>query len=336
MFDKQNFKDTFSQVHASEALLTEVLNMTTEQKPSHRPVRHIGRTLLIAAVLICVLSVSVMAAAGATGIKGDVSDALDSFFGNSGDYAEGTAIVKYDDMGQLETNLPAWSREPMDLEVANRLVAPYLYTLEQNTVTKGGFTYTIHAILWDSNTGANLIYWSVENPDGLGDYGVGENGEFFTLESSQMYAVICGRNYIDTVNSTDTKLYLSGYNVDWDEELWCELGLRISLDQKPDTQRITLPRSDRGGMQALRFGDSITMSPVGIRFENTDSVDLSELIIIYHDGSEYVVFSDEQFVDNTTYGLNSSRGDVTYTFNRIVDVETVSGILVNGALYPAA
>lgn len=309
--------------------------MTTEQNQKRPPARKVGRTLLIAAVLICTLSIAALAAAGPARFAGDVTGVLDSFFGNSTDYASHTGIVKYDADGKLETNLPGWSREPLDAEAAERLVAPYLYTIEENTVTKGGFTYTLHAILWDSNTGATMIYWSVENPDGLGDYGIGTNGEFFTLESSEIYAVIGGRNYIDTVNSTDTKLYLSAYEVDWDEELWCELGVRRSIHEKADTQRITLPRNDRGGMEAIRFGDTITMSPVAIRFDGmADGSGLKEAVILFDDGREYVVFSDEQFVDNTTYGLGT-EGCVTYTFNRIVDVEHVSAIALNGELIPA-
>lgn len=332
MFDKKTFQETFSQVTASEALLTEVLNMTNEKKTQSRP---LGRTLLVAAVLICALTVSAVAAAGATGYRGEVADVLEGFFGNGGAYASHEGVVEYDEYGKLAINLPAWSREPMDESLARELVAPYLYTLEENTVVRDGFTYTIHAILWDSNTRACLIYWSVENPQGLGDYRVGMNGEFITTEQSHIYAVVSGRDYIDTANSTDTKLYLCGYEVDWDDELWCELGVRYDISEKADTQKLIIPRADRGGMKALHFGDTITMSPVAIRFDGIrDSVVLKELTVVYGDGSEYVVFSEEKFIDNTTYGLNSTEEYVTYTFNRIVDVDNVTAIVVNGEVYP--
>jgi len=337
MFDKQYFKETFSQVHASDELLTEVLNMATHNNQNKTGRHgHLGRTLLIAAVLLCALTVTAVAAAGAVGITGDVSDALESFFGNSGEYAEHAGVVKYDEMGKLENNMPGWCREPLDADVANRLVAPYLYTLEKNTFSKGGYTYTLHSILWDSNTGANMIYWSVENPDGLGDYRVGQNGEFVRLESSRMYAVIGGRSYIDTINSTDTKLYLSAYDVDWQEEMWCELGVRESIHEQPDTVRQTIPRSDRGGMKAVTV-DNMTLSPIAIRFEGVEeSAVLDELVILFADGAEYVVFSEDQFVDNSPYGLDASEGYVTYLFNRIVDVEQVTAIVVNGEIYPIA
>ena len=345
MFDEKRFKETFDQVQASDELLTEVLDMTTKtEHKTHRP-HKIVRTVLIAAVLICALTITAVAAEVlAKKFSGDTTPVIDAFFGENGEYASGGNIVEYDEWGKLAINLPAWSREPLDLDVAERLVAPYLFTLEENTVTKGGFTYTIHAILYDSNTKAVMIRWSVENPDGLGDYGIGLNGEFFTKEGSDMYAVCGGRAYLDTANSTDTKLYISSFDVDWaldyDDELWCEFGQWYDWDKGKnkawfDTQEITIPRSDRGGMKALTFNDTITLSPVAIRFEGVkDSVILDECIITYKDGGEYVVFSEEQFVDNTTYGLNGEPGYVTYTFNRIVDVENVSAVIVNGEIFP--
>ena len=341
MFDEKKMKATFDQVHASDALLTEVLEMmpNNTNQHIHKPHR-IARTLLIAAVLICVLAGTVTAAvSGAVRVNGDIAGIMDSWFGSSGDYASGSAIVKYDEWGKLSMNIPAWSRESLDMDVAERLVASYLYTLEGNTVTKGGFTYTIHAILYDSNTGAVMVCWSVENPNGLGEYGLSPNGEVFLLEGSAMRWVVGGRNYLDTVNSTDTKLYISSFGVASDDELWARFGVCNDPEngkyaKEVDEQKIILPRSDRGGMKALTFNDNITVSPVAIRFDALEeSADLEELIIAYTDGSEYVVFSDSTFVDNTTYGVDSSQGYVTYSFNRIVDVDNVSAIVVNGEVY---
>lgn len=336
MLDKREFKQTFDQVHASEELLTEVLNMTKQtEHTTHKPMR-ITRTMLIAAVLICALSLSVAAAEVLTRqLTGDSLPILDSFFGNGGDYANSGAIVEYDDEGKLAINMPAWCREPLDLEAAERLVAPYLYTLEENTVTVDGFTYTVHAVLYDSSTKTAMIRWSVENPDGLGKYGIGQNGEFFVQEGSDIFAVIGGRDYLDTVHSTDTKLYISSYEVDWQEELTCEFGRWYDWDKGKmkawfDTVTLTIPRDDRGGMKTVT-ADGITISPVAVRFDNIFVDDLNECSIVYADGSEYVVFSDEAFVQNTTYGLGDSvDGSSTYTFNRIVDVEQVTAIKVNG------
>ena len=340
MFDKQQFQDTFDQVQAPEALLTEVMNMTNQQKP-HRP-KHITRTLLIAAVLICALTITAFAAEALTRkLTGDTLSIADSFFGSSGDYANGGGIVEYDDDGKLALNIPAWSREPLDMEAAERLIAPYLYTLEENTVTVDGFTYTIHAILYDSSTETAMIRWSVENPNGLGKYGIGRNGEFSIQEGSDMFAVAGGRDYIDTAHSTDTKLYISSYAVDWQEDLTCEFGRCYDWDKGTekawfDTVKLLIPRDDRGGMPTVT-GENVTVSPVAIRFDNARVDDLQECAILFKDGSEYTLFSDEQCVMNTTYALGDTEDNTTtYTFNRIVDVEQVTAVRLNGVEIPVA
>ena len=338
MFDEKRLKETFDQVHASDGLLEEVLEMTTKSnRKQYRP-KHITRTLLIAALLVCALTMSVTAAeAIAKKFSGDTTPIVDAFFGENGAYSRGDSVVEYDEWGKLKINMPAWSREPANLELAERLVAPYLYTLEENTVTKGGFTYTIHAVLYDSSTKTALIRWSVENPDGLGKYGVGVNGEFNIQEGSDMVAVAGGRDYVDSVNSTETKLYISSYTVDWQDELYCEFGCWYDWDKGKtkawiDSEKIILPRVDRGGMQTVSVGD-VTISPVAIRFEGMHVDYLRELIIRYKDGGEYRVFSDEPYVSNTTYGLGSEDA-ATYTFNRIVDVEQIVEITVNGEVFP--
>ena len=340
MFDKQQFQDTFDQVQAPEALLTEVLDMTTQQK-KHTP-KHITRTVLIAAVLICALTITAFAAEALTRkLTGDTLSIADSFFGSSGDYANGGGIVEYDDDGKLALNIPAWSREPLDMEAAERLIAPYLYTLEENTVTVDGFTYTIHAILYDSSTETAMIRWSVENPNGLGKYGIGRNGEFSIQEGSDMFAVAGGRDYIDTAHSTDTKLYISSYAVDWQEDLTCEFGRCYDWDKGTekawfDTVKLLIPRDDRGGMPTVT-GENVTVSPVAIRFDNARVDDLQECAILFKDGSEYTLFSDEQFVMNTTYALGDTEDNTaTYTFNRIVDVEQVTAVRLNGVEIPVA
>lgn len=338
MFDEKQFKETFDQVHASEELLTEVLEMTSKTKHKSQAPKKIVRTMLIAAILVCALTLTAAAAGVITRkLNGDTTSVIDGFFGENGAYASSEAIVKYDEWGKLAINMPAWSRETVDIEIAERLVAPYLFTLEENTVTKDGFTYTIHAILYDSHTKTYLVRWSVENPDGLGDFGLGVNGEFSIKEGSEIYAVCGGRAYVDTVNSTDTKLYVSSFGVDWQDELYCEFGRWYDWDKGKmnawmDTEKIILPREDFGGMQSVTVGN-VTISPVAVHIEDVHVDSLQELVILYKDGGEYTVFSDEAFVNNTTYGLGGDK-DATYTFNRIVDVENISGIIVNGEIFP--
>ena len=224
----------------------------------------------------------------------------------------------------------------MDVAAAGRYVAPYLYTLEENVFVKGGFTYTVNAVLFDSNTGATVVYWSVENPEGLGDYKVAPNGEIYLLETSAMRWVVGGGNYLDSANSTETKLSICSYDVSWQDEITAQFGACLDSESGKhagsfDIQEVVIPRSDMGGMVSLELDGGITLSPIAVSIEG-DALGLGEFSIVCADGSEYTVFSEESFVDNTTYGLMDERGGATYVFNRIVDVESVSGVMVNGEM----
>lgn len=335
MLDEKLFRETFDQVQASPRLLQEVLDMKKTTKKASVLPKGAARVVLTAA-LICLLTTSVAAAAvtaTAALFRGDVSSLMEAVFGNGGDYSSSDGVKEYDEDGKLMTLVPAWERVPVDQEVAQRLVAPYLYTLEENVLTKDGFTFTIEAIVYDSNTESSVMRWSVENPEGLGDYLVNEQGELCMMESSKLFWISGGRDYLDTDLSTDTKLVVTTYDIHWEDEFWVEFGVSRG-ERKPDTETIILPRKDFGGMEALHFDGGVTVSPIAIRFAERDSVELSQCSLRFADGSVYEVFDDQAFVDNTTSGLNDSEEHcVTYTFNRVVDVEQVTELLVNGMAY---
>ena len=325
------FRETFDQIRAPEALAERVMAAAKEQGTGRRSAGKIGRAVLVAAVLVCVLAVGAAAGGGiAAFVQGDGTGVVEAIY-SGGSYASGDGIVEYTDWGSLDGFIPAWDRGSVDPELAQQLAA-FLYTLEENTVTRGGFTYTIHAVLYDAGTGAAVVYWSVENPDGLGDYAVDRNGKFCTLESSGMYAVCMGRTYLDEENSTDTKLYLSSYGLDWGEELWCEFGCRTEGER--DSQRIIIPADDRGGMACITLDETAVISPVALKLMGWHGDDVDEVTITFRDGSEYVLVSEALFVDNATYA-GTQADSTTYTFNRIIDVGQIACVTVNGTVYSA-
>ena len=108
-----------------------------------------------------------------------------------------------------------------------------------------------------------------------------------------------------------------------------------------ESNALVLPLNDGGGMESISFADgSITLSPIALRvnaenmeflYENADIYcDISRLVIRYADDTEYVLYSDEPYIDNTTYALNSYDGTViSYTFNRLVDIDVVEAVIIN-------
>lgn len=333
MLSEKSIKDTFDQVHSSEQLLKEVLDMTTRGKRKGHSGARAGRAAMLAAALVAALSVTAVAASHVIDEATNGQSTIAALFGNGGEYAEGPAIVEYDESGRLATNLPAWSKEAVDAAVADELVAPHLYSLEENTFVVGGFTYTVDAVLYDSSTNATMIYWSVENPNGLGDYGVGPNGEVFLLETSAMRWVVGGKSYVDTANSSDNLLRVCSYDVELREDIEIQLGACLDPEngkhaKSYDVQKVLIPRHDLGGMPNLTLEDGTTISPVAIRLEGVGETNLDSLVISYDDGSEYVVLSSNPSVDNTAYGIVDDQGRMTYVFNRIVDINAIEAVHV--------
>ena len=90
----------------------------------------------------------------------------------------------------------------------------------------------------------------------------------------------------------------------------------------------------------------MTVSPIGMRVEdsvaigceNMDCID--EVVIQFADGTEYLLFGEQEGLDcevnNLAYALSlgGNYRKVTYAFNRIVDVENIAAIVVNGSVFP--
>lgn len=353
MYDKEMFKEAFSVLTASEDTLKEVMKMTVNRKKTSR----ISRITLVAAAVILVLSMATVAMAyvGFTQYENPRA-MLRAFFGDNGtNTSEG--IVEYNEDGQLEMNLPGWERVPIDEELAEDLITDHI-SGENATITWAGYTLTVEACLYDTLTQGVLIYYTVENPDGISGYGIDPNSQFGWIpEVGNIFITIPlpGATYIDEAMSTETKLYICEYVIIWDyaddpSMLEIEVGV-YTLDPEPyhendntlrdvqGTVPIQLP--DGGGMEALTLSDgNVLVSPIGIRiYEEAFGFDpawyIHEIIFRFDDGSEYVLLSNENFIDNRMYALGSNAADAsikyntTHLFNRIVDVNNLVEIILD-------
>ena len=71
------------------------------------------------------------------------------------------------------------------------------------------------------------------------------------------------------------------------------------------------------------------LASLGVDSDSIDSITLH-----YTDGSEYVVENEADFVSNRTYALlDMERDIITYTFNRIVDTNSIASVEINGVTY---
>lgn len=344
MFDSKLYKETFSQVQASGETLSEVLNMSKKNK--HNGART-ARLVLIAAVVTAMLATTAFAYVGFTQYENPM-EMLKTFFGAE-EYTleEGRTFTYQDAYGnEVEADLPDVEKVPVDEKVAEEDVAPYVGAVGQ-TLTYEDYTLTVSAHLYDSATDCGVIYYTLENPNGVSGYELQSDGEVWWPSGGMIqFLGASGENYIIEDETTDTKLTVAVYYCGADKEEYLTLAFYADTDNQ-----LKLPLDDGGGMDALMLADgNISLSPVAIRITVTDMdylwlredgtmspsiyCNIDRLAIRYKDGTEYVVESDEPYINNTTYVLISFDGStMSYTFNRLIDIDQVEAVIINDVEY---
>lgn len=349
MFDETEYREVFSQVKASGNLTRRVLNMKQEKK-AFRFTR-VVRIAFVGAMLCCMLALTAFAYTGFV-VYENPSSMLDAFFGENGyDHVEAETIT-YDkgEAGLAQWQAPEQDREPVDETLAQELIAPHIAAVGQK-VTYEAYTMTIVAYSFETETNTALLYYTIENPNGVTGYSLQKNGELWWPGGEMVYCNQSMKSYIIQTETTDTKLSLAGYisilasgrgediylnftsNLDWNE-----LGNRVE-----SVSGINLPvHSDTEGMDTVALADgNIVISPMSIVIYGRDlglmnagnETRVHSLLIRYSDGTEYLVL--DEGVMNYAYGtmVQQPDGYVTYCLNRIVDLKNVSTVVVNGTEY---
>lgn len=332
MFDKKLYQETFSSLHASEDVLVEVMNMTSKTKKHAK----LSRTIALAAAVAVLCGVVTAAAAGFLRYENPTA-MLHALFGEN--VSSGNGIVEYDENGRLMTNLPAWERVPVDETLAQELIAPYIFAVGESTVC-GDYTLNVEALLFDAATQAGMIYYTVENSNGVSGYEVFPDGELWWPAEASVFTRVQGssRAYLDTAMSSETKLYICAYFINTRAEKNVCVGIGSGEDRsKVNDISLELP-GDVGIAGVELASGAIRLSPVSIQMDlaslGVDSDSIDSITLYYTDGSEYVVENEADFVSNHTYAVIAQGGVIiTYTFNRIVDTDSISSVEINGVMY---
>lgn len=106
-------------------------------------------------------------------------------------------------------------------------------------------------------------------------------------------------------------------------------------DMCPD--KIIIPEQALGEMSSITLKDGdITISPIAMYIDVTDWTDYPEheaeiCILRFADGTEYVVRDETH--ENYMFAVgNGERNDVNYMFNRIVDVNEITSVVLDGGI----
>lgn len=343
MFDPKMYKETFAQVQASEETLSEVLKMTKKQ--NHNYGRRFTRMLVIAAVVTAMLATTAFAYVGFTQYENPMQ-MLDAFFGSAEYKIDEGGYVRTETYYDQEWDIvePTVEHVPVDTRVAEEDVAPYVSGVGQ-TVTYQDYTLTVEAHLYDSATECGVIYYTLENPNGVRGYDLQLDGEVWWPGGELIVMRGChGKNYIIEEETTDTCLSVAHYYCGIYEEY-------IEACFSAQEEGLMLPLTDGGGMDALAAADGqIAISPVAIRITVTDmeflcwkadgtySSDkenhIDYLAIRNKDGTEFIIQSDEPYMNNTMYALITYDGNVvSYAFNRLIDIDQVEAVIINDVEY---
>ena len=311
---------------------------------SRKPVRF----AIVAAVLVMMLGITAGAYVGFNR-HSDPAGVLHSFFEQES-YAEGDAIVEYEKIEvdgevyeKLKTNMPAWERMPLDEAVAEKYIYPYVYGVD-SSVNWGGYTLTVEAVVYDAAIGSGLLYYTVENPNGVGGYEVWVNGEVNWPVTSPYYTALshADKTYIDDVRSTDTKIYICSYFItieEWGElQLWLgngaeyERGERVAMTIMLPEEALENRSFDGGNVVVSPIGMRVDKAALGLRLTN----DIDHITLRFSDGSEYIVEQDyeEAYISNKAYALEDDNGSISrILFNSVVNIDKLSELEIEGQIF---
>ena len=167
--------------HIDESYIIEALELSggayahgkENENMNRRTFRKSGRIVLVAAILALVLGITAGAYVAFNRYERP-DEMMDSFAGGA-DYMGGSAegYEKYETVeidGEERITLSelrlGWERLSTDEALLEELVYPYAADVD-GSITFGDYTVTMEACLYDDDTRGCILYYTVENPNGV-------------------------------------------------------------------------------------------------------------------------------------------------------------------------
>lgn len=337
-----------------EARIQETYKQLGKRKGSHK---RSFRNMAAAIAVVCLAVPGVVYASSRT-------EFFKAMFGN--DTRESNDVIRreIDDGkgGKVAVTLPSREYVPVDEEQAESAIGKYVMN-EPIEKKIGSHTLCIESFVYDRN-GA-MMYFTLEREGGVtalaGDQETNlTKGAYFTDDSDFYFncetknGAYAGENtYIDMKKSTDDKLYCYSYIL-WNEPLKDgdvpELMLEtfhctrkeLTETTKTETERIRLTDKDPVPVQKIDMGEKgyAEYSPITLSVDMAKGMGLSKeeaedpyylesIEVVYKNKETYVVCDKEKNVENSSYQLGSGTYYKT-VFNRLVEVDEIEKIIVNG------
>ena len=326
-------------------------------------VSHLGIKVAVAAAALVMASPFVVNAA--TG--GELFARIWGNEGKSNVASHQVTIVesgKIDDDGNpvtVDVKMPKIEYAAQDPDVADKLLNGK-YTTEPVSTTIGDTTVTVETVVHD---GMGIVAaYTVERAGGVNCFNYSQldneaKGAWFNEDQNIMFGFEegAGKIWVDLERSTDTKLYCYEYMVTIGSKssikdhitLFCQeykdtrANIEKMNNEKGDTsyikdsKSVKVPVADKLTSETFKSSDkgTIKISPIAMKWDSTggkapkgealDSV--SNVKITLNDGSTYLVFDE----NTASYGyICGDDTGFTVLFNRLVDVDNIAKITIDG------
>ena len=335
----------------------------TQSKAPAKRRKSFGVYLLAAVLITLLMATTVFAYVGFTQYDNPLQ-MLNVFYGNEEmTNFEGGEVQVDDEYKPYSVVLPTIERVPLDEELAEE-VTPPIAAVGQS-VCWDDFTLTVVAHQHDKNLGAGIVYYTVENPNGVDGYFTQFDGNLSWHGGEIMFFRGCAwENYIIPGETTDTKLSVACYyhgtelleerrEKDYFEMHFYYTDEIIRLPKYASEEETTALISENGEILLTSIGMEVRIQDMDFLYYDTfvdadgteyplvNEADIDYVAIQFKDGSECVVEKDmdgdliSNTMDVTIYQQDYTFGNlVTYMFNRIIDPHSVTGVKINNTVYP--
>lgn len=334
MNEKESIKKALSCLHASDGTLQEVMKMADKQKSKHIT----GKIVAVALAACLVFALAVTAAAyskGAFDSEEDVniSRFFEIAFGKGVEGQEAHDVQWRDADGSLlkTEHYPNIDRVETDPELAEKLLGPYIRDVNK-VLSFNGYTLHFYNSVMDEN-GIGLLYFEVENPDGIGlDKYAARLSEDTPLAlcvdlcdaDGQMLDLRC---MAESDSFSDTRAVYVAYATPfhpfdgrpltltfrWYGEDEGEYSIQIDTSSLVPSKRFSTESVD------------VEVSPLGMMVNRDISGSEESIVIRYADGSSYTVKDDAH---ENSVGSIIEDSAVVYAFNRLVPVDNIVSVEV--------
>lgn len=334
-----------SRLQRSELMMQSSDDEMEETSMYQKKTNRIFHNVLVAVMIAATLATAAFAAVGYT-LFDNPKDMLDTLFGNKTGYDDAAWTVpnyKGDVAAQYHSE-----RVSVDETISGSL-ADQAEPVGKS-MTWAGHTLTVDANLYDPATQSGFLTYTIENPNGIRAYDVEPNGEVYFPYGELIKSNQYGRSYIIQDKCSDTKLCATYYyrivnpqttDLELVFTFWTKVDHPEALSRKDIEQldgsdspeKITVPCNGSARIPNQTFGaGSVTLTPFAIqirsaKLEQGDGIGAVKLT--FRDGSEYVV-EDESTINYLYNVLSPDWKNVTMMLNRLVDVEEVVSVTVDG------